>query len=155
MACIKTCMIGTVLFFSILVSMLSSKMSKKHKDFQAILDGLGGNKKKEYEEIVQNRLYIYLIGLCIGILVAFLVTNYIKMDSKVNKVCLFVSIALIVNVFVYMIYPKKKWILQIIKGEPKAVEAWLEVYKEMRYKKIMGIGIGLVAYYLLGDGLLD
>jgi hypothetical protein len=36
-----------------------------------------------------------------------------------------------------------------------AVEAWLEVYKEMRHKKIMGIGIGLVAYYLLGDGLLD
>ena len=152
MACIKTCMIGTVLFFSILVSMLSSKMSKKHKDFKKILTV---EQAKTYDDIVQERLYIFLIGLCIGIVVAFIATNYIKMNSKVNKICLFVTIALVVNVFVYMIYPKKKWMLKEIKDSPEAVEAWLEVYKEMKHKKFMGIGIGLVAYYLLGDGLLD
>ena len=146
-------MISTVLLFSIIVCMLSSKMSDKHTKLKDLLQTK--EEKDYYDDVVKERMFIYLIGLCVGIVVAFLATNTLKFKSKVNKVCLFVAIALVVNVVVYMVYPKEYWMLTKIGNDQKKVDAWLEVYKEMKLKKFIGMGIGLIAYYLLGDGLLE
>ena len=40
-------------------------------------------------------------------------------------------------------------------NDQKKVDAWLAIYKEMKLKKLVGMGVGLVGYYLLGDGLLN
>jgi uncharacterized protein YacL len=132
--------------------MLSSKMSDKHNNLKKKLNE---EEEKYYDEVVKERMFIYLIGLCVGIVVAFLATNSLLFKSKVNKVCLFVVIALVVNVVVYMVYPKEKWLLNKIGSDQTKVNAWLDVYKEMKLKKFIGMGLGLIAYYLLGDGLLE
>tara|TARA_B110000114_G_C14810191_1_gene284380 strand:+ start:38 stop:490 length:453 start_codon:yes stop_codon:yes gene_type:complete len=150
MTCVNNCLISFVLFFSIVATMINSKTSPKHKHFRSLLNK---NQTNIYDNIHKERLTIYLIGLCVGIVVAFFASNFLS-SPKSNKLCLFVAIAISVNVVIYMVYPKSQYILTHLK-EGEQVDAWLDIYKDMKLKKMVGAGVGLVAYYLMGNGLID
>ena len=55
---------------------------------------------------------------------------------------------------VYTLYPKSDYMLKHL-NKPEQIDAWLKVYNEMKLKKYIGFSLGLVAYMILGDGLLD
>ena len=152
MSCVGNCLIASVMLCGVIASMVTSRVSPKHAEFKKLL-----NKKEEkaYEKIIKERLMIYLIGLCVGVVIAFFVVMMSNINSKRNKACMFVAVALIVNAVVYMAIPKKDWMLNHIGNNQEKVNAWLAIYKEMKMKKLVGMGVGVVAYYLLGDGLLN
>ena len=37
----------------------------------------------------------------------------------------------------------------------QSVAVTIDIYKDMKLKKMVGAGVGLVAYYLMGNGLID
>ena len=152
MSCIGNCLIASVMLCGVIASMITSRVSPKHIEFKKLLSK---KEKKVYEKIIKERLMIYLIGLCVGVITGFFVGMISNINSKRTKSCMFVAVALIVNAVVYMAIPKKDWMLNHIGNNQEKVNAWLEIYKEMKMKKLVGMGVGLVAYYLLGDGLLN
>ena len=151
MTCIQSCLVSSMLFFSILATMVASKVSPSHKKFQELLN----DKQKEiHSKIVKERGTIFVIGLLVGILVAYLVTTVLALQKRVNKNCLFVGLAIFINIVFYMVYPKSDYMLLHLEGKEQ-VQAWLDIYKEMKMKKFIGMGVGLFAYYIMADGLLD
>jgi uncharacterized protein YacL len=150
MVCIQSCMVASILFFSIFATGMTCMTSETHKKFN---DMLNETQKAKYSDIVKERTYIFLIGLVVGVLVAGLFLRMLNLERRVNKNCLFVAIAITLNIVIYMVYPKSDYMLLHLEGKEQ-VQAWLDIYKEMKLKKFIGMGIGFFAYYIMGDGLL-
>ena len=145
--CIGFCLVGAVLLGSMIMTMLASKKSKNFVHFMNILDD---NQKKIYKSIIKERLYIYIQGIFIGILLGLLVSYKIK--NKNCKICLFVAISLGFNYLYYSLYPKSTYMLQHLNTKEQN-EAWLNIYKEMKFRCKIGLLLGFIGYIMLGMGL--
>ena len=70
----------------------------------------------------------------------------------VSKICLFVFLALGINYLGYSLYLKATYMLEHI-TTPQQNKAWLAVYKEMKFRCIFGMILGIIGYLILGQGL--
>ena len=151
MVCISTCFLAVVLLGGIISTMMTSQFTDIHEELKDILDE---DQMNYYKMISKERLTIFLIGLCLGSIAGLLtVSSLADNPGREGKVCLFTLITLVVNIAVYTLYPKSDSMLRHL-TEPEQIEAWLKVYRQMKVKKYIGFGLGIVAYMILGDGLL-
>ena len=147
MACINTCLIGSGFLGSSILTMLASKKSKNFVEFNNVLTP---QQRETYKKITQERMNIYIQGLVIGSVLAVLMSQMVKLDKN-KKVCLFVVIALGFNYAYYTLYPKSTYMLQHLTSKEQN-QAWLNIYKEMKTRCMVGLLLGLAGYIILGMG---
>ena len=147
MSCINTCLIGSGFLGSSILTMLASKKSKNFVEFNNVLTP---QQRETYKKITQERMNIYIQGLVIGSVLAVLMSQMVKLDKN-KKVCLFVVIALGFNYAYYSLYPKSTYMLQHLTNKEQN-QAWLNIYKEMKTRCMVGLLLGLAGYIILGMG---
>ena len=146
--CGLVCLLGFVLLGGMLYTMSVGKNNKVFKDFNATLNE---DQKKKYREIASERLNLYLQGLFLGLIVAVL-SMRLKLGkmlkAKTPKVCAFVVIALVITHVYYMGMKKSSYMLNHLENQEQ-VNAWLEIYKHMKTRKLIGMLIGVLGYVLV------
>ena len=142
MSCGITCLIGFAFIGSMVAFMVRSK---DHSEFEQLLDE---SQRSVYKKIVAERLKIYLRGFFLGLVLAILVLTFNKKGTSANKVCLFIVIALGTNYLYYLAHPKSAYMLNYLKGSEQ-VDAWLEIYKDMKKTNLIGFILGIIGYLLI------
>lgn len=146
MVCIKSCLLATMLLTSMIISTVAGIFIPLQNKLN-----LNSYQKEIYNDIVKDRLKIFLIGLVFGIGIAYSLVTNINLDRS-NKICIFIITTIIVNTVIYTIYPKKDWILRHLTKDQ--IDNWIKIYNEMKIKKIVGMSLGIVVYYYLGNSLI-
>lgn len=146
MVCISNCVLALVMGTSFVISMISG-MSVKNKL------NLDPQQLETYNEIVQMRLNIFFIALASSILISGIVISQLNADKK-NKLCIFIVLSIIIINVVYIAIPKKKWIIKDIDLTQEQRKTWIEIYKEMRLKKLVGLIVGCILYLKFGFSLI-
>ena len=142
------CLIGITLLFSGLYMSIMNKDTEHFRKFYNLLDE---GQKEKYENIVRERLMIYIGGSLLGLGLSY----YYYITNK-NDPYLFCKLLIIVNVVklsFYYLFPKSPLMLYSLKSEEQ-VSAWADIYTEMKHRWIMSLAFGLFAYIFLTLALL-
>lgn len=142
------CLIGITLLFSGLYMSIMNKDTEHFRRFYNLLDA---GQKEKYENIVRERLLIYIGGSLLG-----LGLSYYYYISNKNDPYLFCKLLIIVNVVklgFYYLFPKSPLMLYSLKSEEQ-VSAWADIYTEMKHRWIMSLAFGLFAYIFLTLALI-
>lgn len=150
MVCINSCLIAVVLLSGTIATMITSKTSPNFRKFN---DTLTKEQQKLYHNITVERLRIYIEGMILGLITGLFGLSLLpkKVDNS-SKVCLFVIVCLLINMVYYRMYPKSNYMVKHL-NTPEQKEAWLAIYKEMKYRHLFGMILGLGAYIVLGMAL--
>mgnify|MGYP001176936994 FL=1 len=137
-----SCLIG----ITMLIGSLSMTIMKKDTTiFRKFNDLLNKEQKMIYEEIVRERLMIYFTGMIIGLGLGI---YYYTGSKDKYKLCKFLAIIYVVKLGFYYFYPKKPLMLYSLTDQ-KQVEAWANIYEEMKSKYKKSLMIGFVGYLLI------
>ena len=137
-----SCLIG----ITMLIGSLSMTIMKKDTTiFRKFNDLLNKEQKMIYEEIVRERLMIYFTGMVIGLGLG--IYYYVGSKDK-YKLCKFLAIIYLVKLGFYYFYPKKPLMLYSLTDQEQ-VEAWANIYEEMKSKYKKSLLIGFVGYLLI------
>ena len=140
---ISPCLVGITLLIS---SIYMSYMKKDNDIFIEFMDTLDPEQMVIYSEIVFERLMIYIMGMVIGL---FLGIYYILTNPKDDyRVCKFLCIIFVTKLLFYYFYPKKPLMLYYLKTDEQ-VEAWANIYSEMKNRWKKSIIVGLIGYLIL------
>ena len=148
MTCLNYCVLGAAFLGSIILTMMASKRSGNFVNFRKLLNQ---RQLQIYDGITRERMSIYIQGLILGILLAVLITFNSSLKGM-SKLCVFVVIALGTNYLFYSLHPKSTYMLLHLTSQQQN-EAWLNIYKEMKLRSMLGLLLGLAGYILLGNGL--
>ena len=137
-----SCIIGITL----LIGSLSMTLQKRNTDiFNKFYNLLDDKQKSIYEGIVKERFTIYFTGMILGLGLGIL--YYVNSNDK-YKLCKFLAIIYLVKLGFYYVYPKSPLMLYSLSNQ-KQVEAWADIYSEMKSKWIKSIAIGFLGYLLI------
>lgn len=144
------CLVATIFVTASVYTMISCKTCSPFVEYEK---SLNAEQLQVYHQVVKERQNIYLIGLVIGTLVAFiyLYTNGLGLNP-LNNSCVFVAIALAIQYIVYTLYPKTNYMVTLMKNEDQ-LQKWLAVYKHMQTKYHIGMVLGCVGYFLFAYGI--
>jgi hypothetical protein len=146
--CDLWCLIASALFASMLYMMLNPRKSDIINTFQSKLTP---EQNTIYVEIVNERMRIYLVSITVALVLGFLYLQF-NNNKSVSRVCVFTVLVLFTSTVLYLIAPKSKYMVTYLASEDQR-NAWLAVYKEMQYRKIIGILLGIAAYVLFAYNL--
>ena len=149
MPCISYCLLGSAILGSSILTMLTSKTSPVFKKFHHLLTD---DQQQVYKSIISERASIYTQSLILGIIIACIVVFNLKKINKHSRICLFIFLALGTNYLVYSLYPKSTYMLEHI-NTLEQNKAWLEIYKEMKFRCVFGLVLGILGYLILGKGM--
>ena len=139
-----SCIIGITLLIGSLSMSIQKRDTKIFSHFYNLLDN---DQKRIYEGIVKERLMIYFSGMVLGLGLG--IYYYINTDDKYKyKLCKFLAIIYLVKLGFYYVYPKSPLMLYSLSNQ-KQVEAWADIYTEMKSKWIKSIAIGFIGYLLI------
>jgi uncharacterized protein YacL len=99
---------------------------------------------KKYQKISNQRRNHYIVGLIIGLLISFIVIKNTNIKNHFTRVTLFFTITLATAIIFYMIMPKSDYMLNHLKT-PEQNKRWLDIYKTMKNKYILGFILGILA----------
>ena len=102
---------------------------------QLVLKNIGAKGQKR---IMSSKVLIVGLGIF----------YYVRSKDK-YRLCKFLAIIYLVKLGFYKIYPKQPLMLYSLSNQ-KQVEAWADIYTEMKSKWIKSIAIGFAGYLLLG-----
>ena len=140
---ISPCLIGITLLIS---SIYMSYMKRDDDIFIQFMNTLDPEQMVIYSEIVLERLMIYVMGMVIGL---FLGIYYILTNPNDDyRVCKFLCIIFLTKLLFYYFYPKKPLMLYSLKTDEQ-VEAWANIYSEMKNRWKKSIIVGLIGYLIL------
>tara|TARA_B110000046_G_scaffold181373_1_gene213494 strand:- start:602 stop:1039 length:438 start_codon:yes stop_codon:yes gene_type:complete len=137
-----SCIVGITLLIGSLSMSLQKRDTKIFSRFYNLLDS---KQKSIYEGIVKERFTIYFTGMIIGLGLG--IYYYVNSNDK-YKLCKFLAIIYLVKLGFYYVYPKSPLMLYSLSNQ-KQVEAWADIYSEMKSKWIKSIGIGFLGYLLI------
>ena len=98
-----------------------------------------------YDKIVKERSAIYFQGLILGLVVSYIVLFRISPMKQVtnmfHRITMSLAIVVLVSSGYYCISPKSDYMLNhVTSGEES--KAWLEMYKTMKHRYVMGFILG-------------
>lgn len=105
-----------------------------------------------YERIVQERSMHFFQGICLGLVLSFLILSNTRISNMFHRVSLFFAITLFTSMLYYMLLPKSDYMLKHLTSQAEN-EAWLRVYKTMKYRHLLGFVLGALAAIPLGMAL--
>lgn len=138
-----SCAIGFTLLISSVYMMLDDRKSSLFKRFYSVLDE---RQKGIYDGIVKERLMIYVAGMVLGLVLAFL--YYFKNLKDRFRICKFLSIAFTTKLLFYYVMPKKPPMLNSL-NEERQVEAWADINSHMKQQWIVSLFVGFIGYLMI------
>lgn len=105
-----------------------------------------------YDAVAAERRNQYLQGLVLGVLVAFMVSRAIRPASRFYQVALYFAITLMVALFYYLLMPKTTYMLEHLNTREQNL-AWLDIYKTMKMRYLVGLLLGAAAAVPLASAL--
>ncbi|AUF82201.1 hypothetical protein TetV_109 [Tetraselmis virus 1] len=136
------CQLGAaVMGASLFVSMLSNPSKK------AFMGSLTAEQTEVYRGISRKRLMIYAMSLLVGGVVGYGLVLSNPTGEKNMTTCKAVGVAALVSYLTYMLWPKKRWMLQYT--TPEQTVLWLKNYRDMSFSYHMGFVVFLVGYAIL------
>ena len=148
MICWGSCVMASALLGSSVMFMIKSEDREKHDRLVSLLNP---EQVKTYDFIKKERARLYSTGLIIGIIIGAL---YLRMNNyKSFKIdCGFVAIVMSIASIYYSLMPKTTYMLSHLEGKEQ-VQAWLDVYNEMKNRCHIGMVIGVLTLPLLAKGI--
>lgn len=139
------CTTSAIAGIGLLGASVYTSMVKK-EDVNLLRDSVSGEAAEAYEKISKERGTLYIVGIAIGLVVAYIVVSTYgsKISNRFHRMTTFVAITLFVGVFFYSLYPKSDYMLNHIKNDKEA-KAWMEVYKTMKTRYMVGLALGALA----------
>jgi uncharacterized protein YacL len=139
MNCVVSGILGLGLLGGSLLTMTVSE--EEHMRLKATLSD---QLDQIYTNIAIERRNLYLQGLVLGLFFATALAWKVKLTNKFHKVTFMVAITLMVAVTYYSLMPKSDYMLNHLKTSEQN-KAWLDVYKTMKQKYMLGVIGGAVA----------
>lgn len=142
---ISYCLIATIFVVASVYTMLTCKHCSPFLEYE---QSLSPQQKLIYEEIVSERQRIYLTGLILGTVLAFLYLymNNLSLNPLENS-CVFVAIAMLTQYFYYKFTPKSRMMLSYMQNQDQ-INKWLDVYNHMTFRYHFGMLLGLIGYFI-------
>jgi len=138
------CVVGITFLLSSLASSIVSRDRNVFINFMNLLDE---NQKLVYENIIRERLLIYLSGMMLGLACGVIYYMNNKKDKYI--LCKFLTIIYLVKFGFYYIYPKSPLMLYSLKNT-KQTDAWADIYTEMKSGFKYSLILGFIGYLLIG-----
>ncbi len=136
------CAIGITLLISSIYMSYMKRDNTKFIKFNSILDD---KQQKIYENIVHERLKIYIMGMVLGL--SFAIFYVYKNKNDNYKICKFLSIVYVIKLGFYYLYPKSPLMLYSLEGKEQ-VDAWADIYTDMKFRWIKSLFVGFFGYLL-------
>ena len=153
---ITLCQTGIgLLAASVVVSMLSTQGKKQ------LMASMTPEQRAAYNEIARSRLMVYIVSLGIGGVAGWLfVQGAGGAELGWHSLCAGVGVSTLVSYIVYKMWPKKRWVLSHLTGNPALgidaytqAQLWLEMYKTMSWNFHAGFVVGVLGYAVLLKGM--
>jgi len=132
-------------------------MSIEKKDSEVFLRFkrlLNNQQLETYNEIIKERLTIYITGMCLGLLLGGIYYLRYK-DEKIKfLLCRFLVIVYMVKLGFYYFSPKKPLMLYSLTTREQTT-AWTDIYMEMKTRWKKSLIIGFIGYVILSFFLLN
>lgn len=142
---ITICMVSMTLLISSIYLSIINKDSTKFIKFNNLLNK---EQKDIYNKIVNERLYIYIGGMILGIILGLLYYYYNQKTS--HKFCKVIGIMIISKLLFYYLFPKRPLMLYSLTNKAQT-DAWADIYTEMKSRWIKSLIIGFIGYIILGN----
>ncbi len=136
------CAVGITLLIS---SIYMSYMKRNNSKFSKFNNLLNKEQKEIYQTIVHERLKIYIMGMVLGLSFALFYLYNNKNDNY--KVCKFLAIVYLIKLGFYYLYPKSPLMLYSL-TEKEQVDAWADIYTDMKVRWIQSLVVGFFGYLL-------
>lgn len=146
-SCYPICVIAAGLIGSQVPFFFHTKAEILQHQFMNSLDE---KQKLIYQNIVEERLRIFLTGSLIGLLLGLSYLWY-AMKNKIHtgmRICIAFTILIGIPYLYYSLTPKSDWMLLHLTSQQQNAD-WLDVYRFMKRKCHMGFLLGVVGYLLL------
>jgi hypothetical protein len=141
----NTCIIGvTFLLASVYIAIFDN--DKKNKVFIKFMNLLNNEQRKKYQQVVQERVKIYVIALLSGLGAALLF--YYRYPEMPYKICTFLAIAYVTKLLVYYFYPKSPLMLYSLTTKAQT-DAWAKIYETMKSRYKNSLIIGFIGYLII------
>ena len=138
------CLVAFALLGSSFYILLNQNKEDKFLYFASLLSA---EQQKILNNITQERLYIYIQGFILGIIIALIFLKIVNIKNN-SVFCIFVSIVLAITYIHYTLVPKSTYMLEHI-DTPKQAKAWLEIYKHMKNRCQVGMLLGVIALLII------
>jgi uncharacterized protein YacL len=150
MVCVNTCVLATAFIVGTIFAMSACRYEGV---FQKYERSLTREQAVAYQRITQERLWLYIGGTFLGVVLALLYgMGYGQRTKAVVNGCAFLVIVFAVQYFYYVMMPKNDWMLLHLTNQEQT-KNWLEVYRHMSVRWHLGFVVGLVGAFLLGYGI--
>ncbi len=123
-----------------------------HQETDKLRQILSPELAAKYEAIVKERTSHYIQGLILGIIIAYAVLYNLRTTNRFHRISLFFGISLFTTALYYLLMPKSDYMLNHLKTEEEN-KAWLSVYKNMKFRYLIGFVLGAAAAIPLGNAL--
>ncbi len=98
-----------------------------------------------YDKIVKERSAIYFQGLILGLVISYIVLFRLsptkQLTNMFHRITLSIAIVIIVSSMYYCVSPKSDYMLNHVTTSEES-KAWLEMYKTMKHRYVMGFVMG-------------
>jgi uncharacterized protein YacL len=143
--CVLVCSAAAAFFGGMVFVSLNPYSADKLKKLMSLLTP---DQTQVYKEVSRERMYIYLMGLVLGLLLGFIYLYHGAKTVGLSRTCGFVFITMATTYLFYLLYPKSKYMLTYLTTDDQRA-AWLDVYRGMQYRHYMGMVLGVIAYVLV------
>ncbi len=145
MNCYASGMIGLALLGGSIATLTVSK-----EQHNLLRNTLSEELDKKYEKIATQRRNHYILGLIIGLFISYIVIKNTNIKNHFTRITLFFTITLGTAIIFYMIMPKSDYMLNHLKT-PEQNKRWLDIYKTMKNRYLLGFILGILAAIPLGN----
>lgn len=152
MKCFNMAIFGFAFFIANIFVIFIPNKSKIKSEF---MDTLSNELKNLHEEIVYERMQIYIEGYIYGIILSFFTAFIIKNTYNISNnviVCLIMSITIVTNYFYYVLR-KKKNLMVVHLTQQNQRNAWYKLYRYMQVKYHIGLLLGVISSGFFGASL--
>ena len=139
----SSCLIGITLLLS---SILSLFLNKNKDIFIKFNDLLNEKQKNIYNQIINERISIYVIGIILGIVSG--IYYYIRNKNDKYRLCKFLMIIYLVKFGFYYFYPKKPLMLYSLNTKEQ-INTWADIYIEMKNRFKLSLLLGFIGYLFI------
>ncbi len=148
---ISTCLIAAIFIGASVLTMLKCDDCPPFTNYEA---SMTPDQRMIYDKVRKERQNIYLRGLILGLILGVLYLFKIAGSATpVQAVCIFVAVVMSTQYLVYKLHPKQHWMLNYLDTREQ-IDGWLEVYKHMQHRYLVGAILGIIGYGLLSYGAI-
>jgi hypothetical protein len=143
------CILSSVAGLGLLGGSIST-MLVSETELDKISGSFSPDVAEAYRSIVKERTLHYIQGILLGLVVSFFVVYSMKIAKRFHRIMLFFGVTLFTGLTYYTVMPKSDYMLNHLE-KPEDIQAWLETYKTMKWRYIVGIVLGALAAIPIGN----